>query len=144
MEKGRDKNRKFIQKIKDDLNSTKLFFGHPQFKGDGYVKIVPGPPRSIRELVLIKENVRMGLYSLIIHYLNQGDLQNAYLCCSFLTRFDKSHYNHFVWFGKINKALGKNPEAKSSFKEALRICEGDKNWPRESMKKYYCINQTRN
>ncbi len=51
-----------------------------------------------------------------------------------MTRFDKGHYNHFVWFGQANNALGKKAEAKESFEKALKICESDPNWPRESMK----------
>jgi len=55
-------------------------------------------------------------------------------CARFLTRFDKAHYNHSVWFGQVNKALGKKAEAKRSFEKALKICANDPNWPRESMK----------
>ena len=38
LEKGRDKNDKFIRKIKEDLGSVKLFQGRPLFKGEGYCK----------------------------------------------------------------------------------------------------------
>lgn len=133
LEEGREKNAEFIRKIKDDLNSIRQFHGYPQPKGDGYVKEIPSPPRSRGELLRIKENVRQGMYSFIHYYSLLNDLENIYLCCEFLTKFDKSHYNHFVWFGKINKALGNNEQAKRGFEEALRICERDKKWPRESM-----------
>ena len=135
LEKGKDKNDEFIRKIKDDLASIALFLGRPQFKGEGYVKTIPSPPRSTLELLRIKENIRQYLYSLIIHYMQHGDLKNAYTPCAFLIEFDKSHYNHFFWFGEINKLLGNNEQAKRSFKEALKICERDKKWPRESMEK---------
>lgn len=96
---------------------------------------VPDPPRSRFEFQEIKENIRAGLYSLFIHYFFvKRDLENAYLLGEFLTRFDKAHCNHFVWFGQVNKALGKTAEAKRSFGKALEICENDPNWPRESMK----------
>ncbi|MHC3129331.1 MAG: DUF4365 domain-containing protein [Candidatus Bathyarchaeota archaeon] len=134
LETGRDKNAKFIRKIKEDLGSVKLFQGLPVFKGEGYVRLLPDPPRSKIEFLRTKENIRAGLYSLLIYFFFlQRDLENAYLLGEFLTRFDKSHYNHFVWFGQINKALGKKREARKSFETALRICERDPNWPRESM-----------
>jgi len=135
LEKGKGKNDEFVKKIKEDLNSVRLFQGQPPFKGEGYVRLVPDPPRSDIELQRTRETLRAGLYSLLIHYFFlRKDLKNAYLLGEFLTRFDKSHYNHFVWFGQINKALGKNLEAKRSFEKALRICEGDPNWPKDSMK----------
>lgn len=133
--KGRGKNAGFIRKIKEDLGSIKRFQGSPQFKGEGYVRFVPDPPRSRIELLKTKETIRACLYSLVTYYFFlRRDLKNAYPLAEFLTRFDKSHYNHFVWFGQINKALRKKVEAKKWFEEALKICEGDPNWPRESMK----------
>ena len=142
LEKGKDKNDELITKIKDDLASIELFWGRPQFKGEGYVKTVPSPPRSSLELLRIKDNVRKYLYSIIIHYLQHGDLKSAYTPCAFLTEFDKSHYNHFFWFGVINKLLGNDEQAKRSFEEALKICERDKTWPRESMEKIIALIKT--
>jgi len=134
LEKGRDKNSELAKKIKEDLGLLELFRGRPPFKGEGYVRLVPDPPRSQIELERIEGNIRGGLYSLLIYYFFQrGDLENAYLLGEFLTKFDKSHYNHFVWFGQINKALGKLKEARGFFETALKICEKDPNWPRESM-----------
>lgn len=133
LERGEGKNKGLVRKIKEDLASVELWRGRPLPKGEGYVKTIPDPPRSKIELVRIKENIRQSLYSLFLYYFLQRDLENAYLLCEFLTKFDKSHYNHFVWFGQINKALGKKQEAERSFVEALKICERDKNWPRESM-----------
>jgi len=135
LERGKNRNQEFIQKVKDDLHSIRLFFGRPEPKGEGYVKKMPDPPRSVSEHVLIKENVRMGLYSLIQHYLQKSDRKNAHLCCHFLSEFDKSHYNHFVWLGQINRSIGNYKEATSNFTEALRICQGDKKWPEDSMKR---------
>ena len=135
LEKGKDENKEFIKKIKEDQRLIEQFWGRPRFKGEGYVKTVPDPPRSNLEARLIKENIRGSLYSLLIHYLfQQRDLKNAYPLAEFLTRFDRSHYNHFVWFGQINKELGRKGEARKSFEEALKICERDKKWPKESMK----------
>lgn len=134
LEKGRGKNNEFVRKIKEDLGSVELFRGRPKFKGEGYVRQVPDPPRSRIEFQRIKENIRESLYSLLIyHFFLQRDLENAYLLGEFLTKFDKSHYNHFVWFGQINKALGKKSDARKNFEDALKICERDKNWPRESI-----------
>lgn len=142
LEEGKDKNDEFTRKIKEGVSSIELFRGRPLPKGEGYIKTIPSPPRSKIEFRRIKENIRQSLYSLLIHHLLRGDLGNAHFLCEFLTRFDKSHYNHFVWFGQINKALGRKTEAKRSYDEALRICERDKNWPRESMEKI--IAQIRN
>lgn len=86
LEKGRDTNDKFISKIKEDLNSVKLFQGRPPFKGEGYVRLVPDPPRSNIEFQRTKETIRAGLYSLLIYYFFlQRDLENAYLLGEFLT-----------------------------------------------------------
>lgn len=135
LEKGRDKNAKFVEKIKEGQRSIEQFRGRPLFKGEGYVRIVPEPPRSEFEVRSIKENIRGSLYSLLIHYFfQQRDLKNAYLLGEFLTKFDKSHYNHFVWFGQINKILGRTEEARKNFEKALEICERDRKFPRESMK----------
>lgn len=96
---------------------------------------MPDPPRSEFEVRLCRENIRGYLYSLLIYYFFQRrDLENAYLLGEFLTKFDMSHYNHFVWFGQINKKLGRKAEARKNFEEALRICERDINWTNESMK----------
>ena len=65
---------------------------------------------------------------LITHYLLSNDIKNAYLLCDFLTKVDKSHYDHFVLFGRINKLLGKKEEAKKSFEEAIKICRRDRKW----------------
>jgi len=135
LEKGKDKNTDFINKIRDDLVSIGLWQGRPIPKGHEYVKRMPGPPRSKIELIRSKAHLRMNISSLIMHYININDLKNAYICCDFLTKFDKNHYNHFVWFGQINKKLGKKEEAIKSYKEALEICKRDKKWPRDSMNK---------
>ena len=135
LEKGRGKNNKFIEKIKEGQRSIEQFRGRPLFKGEGYVRYVPDPPRSEFEVRSVKENIRGSLYSLLIYYLfQQRDLKNAYLLGEFLTKFDRSHYNHFVWFGQINKELRRETEARKSFEEALRIGEGDKRFPKELMK----------
>lgn len=133
LEKGR--NDEFVRKIKEDLNSIELFLGRPQFEGEGYVRAVPKPPRTNLEVLRTKENIRQSMYSLVVHHLQRNEPKEAYLFCDFLTKFDHSHYNHFVWFGQLNKAFGRKEDAKRSFEEALKICERDKKWPRQSMEK---------
>jgi len=128
-------NLPFVERIRDNLISIEQWRGQAHFKGNGYVKTVPGAPRSDIELSRIRENVRMNMYSLIQHYLQTNDIQGAYNCCEFLVKFDESHYNHFMWFALINKELGKKPIAREYFRRALDICERDKAWPRESMNK---------
>lgn len=88
----------------------------------------------MHELVMTNETIRKSLYSVIIHYIGKNDFETAYLCCEFLTKFDKGHYNHFEWFGLLNLALRKPVEAKSAFEEAIHIFEEDKNWPLENKK----------
>lgn len=135
LQRGKDENFHFIRKIKQDRSSVELFRGRPLFRGDGYVKRIPALPRSRNELRLIRENIRAGLYCLLCHNLfRRGNLEKAYLLGEFLTKFDKRHYNHFAWFGLINKARGDKEEAKKHFEMALELIEKDKNWPRESVK----------
>jgi len=133
--KGKGQNTEFIKKIKDDLASIEQFRGYPQFRGEGYVKAIPSAPRSRLELLRTRGTVRKCLYSLVPYYMSISDPETAYILCDFLTKFDKSHYNHFVWFGLINRLLGNKEQARRSFEEALEICKRDQTWPRESMKK---------
>jgi tetratricopeptide (TPR) repeat protein len=134
LEQGKDKNNEFIQKIKDNRLSIALFLGQAKFKGEGYVKQLPDPPRNKMELVRVRETVRTNLYSLVIHYFRVGDLKTAYSYCEFLAKFDPTgHYNHFVWLGLINLEWGKKETAKKNFERALWICKEDKNWPKESI-----------
>ena len=132
---GKDRNNEFINKIRDDLVSIGLWQGRPIPKGKEYVKTMPGPPRSLIELRRSKSYLRMNVSSLIEHYMKVGDWNNAAICCDFLTKFDKTHYNHFVWFGRINTIIGNKEEARKSYEEALNICERDKKWPKESMER---------
>jgi tetratricopeptide (TPR) repeat protein len=131
LEDGKEKNQLFRSKILSDKYSIQQFYGHPPMPGTGYIRPIPPPPRNAHELIMTKETIRQSLYSVIIHYLGKNDIQTAYLCCEFLTKFDKGHYNHFEWFGLLNIDLGKPAEAKSAFEEAIHIFEEDKKWPLE-------------
>lgn len=75
----------------------------------------------------------MTLYSLVQHSSATQDIAAAKFYCEFLADFDSEHYNHFVWLGRINLANGNRPEAVTSFRRALEICEADKVWPKESL-----------
>ena len=130
---AQDLNQGFIDRIKEDTTLVQLFRGQAVFRGDGYVKQLPSPPRSELELVRIKENVRAGLYSLVQHSITTQDITTAKLYCEFLVDFDTDHYNHFVWLGQINLSIGNRPAAGARFRRALEICEADKVWPRESL-----------
>jgi len=129
----REKNHEFTKKVIEGTDSILMWKGVPQPKGAGYVKQIPKPPRSQREVVNIREVTRWNLYSLIQHYWNIGDLETAFKCCRFLAEFDRSHYNHFVWLGEIAYLRGDRDGAREALKEALEICERDKVWPRSSM-----------
>jgi tetratricopeptide (TPR) repeat protein len=134
LEKGKGANLEFKAKIAEGHISIQQFHGHPQFEGDGYVKKVPKPPRSEIELARTIESIRISMYSLVVHYwLQAKNLNEAYFYCNFLTELDQAHYNHFVWFGLINKELGNRTAARDNLEKALTICRGDKNWPKESM-----------
>ncbi len=134
LERGRNKNKALIEKIKEDKNSIELFRGRPTFKGDGYVKQIPDAPRNETELILTRENVRQSLYSLIKYYLNRNDVNTAISYLEFLTKFDPTgHYNHFSMLGQIKLKLGEKKVAADYFRQAIFICKGDKIWPKESM-----------
>jgi Domain of unknown function (DUF4365)/SHNi-TPR len=133
LELDRNLNQGLIDRIKQDTTLVQLFRGQAVFRGDGYVKQLPSPPRSELEVVRIKENVRAGLYSLVQHCSVTQDITGAKLYCDFLADFDSEHYNHFVWLGEINLANRNYPEAVRNFRRALEICEADKVWPRESL-----------
>ena len=136
LEDDKDKNQPFIDKIKESSFSNLLSRGLPQFIGNGYVKTIPSPPRSDIELWEVRDNVRASLYSLIQYYwtTDSSGFEKARVYCEFLTEFDKSHFNHFFWLGQIYRILGKPMKAKKNFREALKICQRDKNWPSEEMK----------
>ncbi len=132
-EVGKNSNVEFIGKIKEDYYSIELFHGRPLLIGNGYVKKLPNRPRTVLELGKTKENIRISLYAIVQHYFALNLVEDALLICEFLVKFDKWHYNHFLWLGQIYKKLGDNESALRYLKEALKICEMDKKWPRESM-----------
>jgi len=131
---GQDKNVAFVQKIKEDLDSLNfrldLVRGTPQFIGKGYVRAIPVIYLPKNLITSIRERIRISMNYLIHNYLLRKDTSNAYSLCEFLTRFDRGHYDHFVLFGNICKLLGKQKEACSSYRQAIEICKGDKNWNR--------------
>ena len=136
LDRSRDGNDELIEKIRYDKSSIELFKGRPMFKGEGYVKQLPDSPRNESELILVRENVRQSLYSLIRFYLERNDENTAGDYCEFLTEFDPTgHYNHFFWLGQIKLKLGEKALAEKYLKQALWICENDKRWPNESMDK---------
>ena len=65
---SKDVNDKLISKINEDYIAVQRFLGRPLFRGEGYIKQVPDSPSSEGELIRIKENIRSGLYSLLIYY----------------------------------------------------------------------------
>lgn len=130
---SRDRNHEFTKKVIEGTDLIQMCKGAPRAKGAGYVKQIPGPPRSAQEVVNISDQTRMNLYSLIQHYWNIGDLETAFKCSRFLAEFDRSHYNHFVWLGEIAYLRGDRDGARQALQEALDICERDKVWPKDSM-----------
>jgi len=131
---GANTNDSFIAQIKADGESIMLWRGYPQFKGEGYVKEIPDAPRSESELTRVEETLRKTSYSLVRYYTGSSyDWSRASDLCELLTKFDKSHYNHFVWLAQIKQVQGDRQVALLNFEEALEICERDKTWPKESM-----------
>jgi len=125
---------KFVERITQDIDSIRfrlnLIQGSPQLIGRGYVKGRPILYLSKELAVRIKDRIRIGLDYLVSHYLLEGDEEKAYSYCKFLTEFDRGHYDHFLLFGSICEALRKTEEACLSYSQAVRVCEGDKNWDR--------------
>jgi hypothetical protein len=131
LEEGEKKNSVFISKIKHDSTLINLIRGHPQLFGERYIKRKPLLLLSNDVVSNIKESVRIGIGYLTNHYLILKDIKTATFLCDFLTKFDKSHYDHFVVMGRINAFLGNKLPAKQNFEEAIRILERDKNWDNE-------------
>ncbi len=131
---GENTNQEFIDAVANDKYSVEQFWGRPQMRGQGYVKIMPPPPRSSHEVEQTRDNIRISLFALTRYYLEHQDAEKAYTCCEFLTRFDNGHYNHFELFGYISMALGDIPRAIHSFAEAINVFERDQNWPAEDKK----------
>lgn len=128
-----DQNPEFVKQIKQDLESLEfrlnLMRGTPQFIGDdSYVKKIPVVLLPDNLAMVIRDRIRQSMVYLINNYRIRGDISNAYILCEFLTRFDQSHYDHFVLFGQLCRLLGKNGAACSSYRQAIEICKGDKNW----------------
>jgi hypothetical protein len=134
LERRAEPNEAFISQIKADQGSIMLWMGYPRLKGQEYVKELPDAPRSPIELARVKENIRMASYSLVRYYTGSSfEWDKAGELCEFLTKFDMSHYNHFVWLAQIKEVQADRPAALLNWKEALSICERDKTWPKESM-----------
>ena len=130
LEQGKNKNQEFIQKIKDDRLSIALYVGQPMFKGEGYVKQLPDPPRNTEEFLRAKENVRIILYSLVISLVIKGNTEKALDYFKFLAKLDPTgHYNHFLWLGLLYLKSGNKKLAKKNLEQALWICKEDKIWP---------------
>lgn len=127
LEKGEDKNHDFIVKVKEAHTLMSIIRGRPQF-GEGYVRTRPMVRISQPIINNLKDGIRDNLNLLITNYLLENDIERAYFLCDFLTKFDRSHYDHFLVFGRINKLLGKKKEARKCFQEAIKICKRDKKW----------------
>lgn len=131
LEKG--PNDDFVKSFREDLASISysldLSRGLPQPIGTGYVKRIPIlflPTWVIRN---INHNIRMCLVTLASHHFYlRGEKERAYFLCKFLADLDKSHYDHFVLFGRICASLGKIEEAMRSYDEAIAICKRDPRW----------------
>jgi len=118
----------FIRQLEKDYNSLLLSQGRPQFIGGGYVKRVPEPPRTSDEYIRIKNTARASLYSLIVHHINRGELEDAIKYAESVAIFDDSHYNHFAWLGYLYKKRGDIAKAKINFEKAIDICKRDPKW----------------
>jgi len=125
-------NPQFISALKQDFESINfrlnLVRGVPHLIGNGYVKTRPLLFLSNPLIAIIRDRIRQSMGYLITHFLLKGDIEKGYFLCEFLTKFDKGHYDHFVLFGNICKLIGKQEEACSSYRKAIDICKGDKNW----------------
>ena len=74
---SKDENIEFKSQLQKDYHSLMAFRGIAQFKGAGYIKLVPPPPRSENEYKLMKGNAKAILYSLIQLHINSGEKDQA-------------------------------------------------------------------
>lgn len=123
-------NEEFTREVNEAAYRLNLIRGIPQFLGEGYIKTIPLVYLSDGLVENFRERVRISMLYLINNYLLKNDWEKAYSLCEILTKFDRSHYDHFVLFGQLNKVLGNNEKARQSFCEAIAICKRDKNWDR--------------
>ena len=79
-----------------------LIHGRPQF-GDGYVRRLPVAYLPSKVRINLKENIRISLNFLISHYILENNIDRAFMLCEFLTKFDKSHYDHFGNLGRLTR-----------------------------------------
>ncbi|RLG99119.1 hypothetical protein DRO38_08150 [Candidatus Bathyarchaeota archaeon] len=121
-------NQTFIRQLEKDYHSLLLFRGIPKFMGGGYIKTVPEAPRTLDEYIRIKENARASLYSLIVHHIIKGELEEAIKYAEAVAIFDESHYNHFAWLGYLYREKRENAKAKINFEKAINICKRDSKW----------------
>lgn len=126
-------NDDFVRLFREDLASISysldLSRGLPQPIGTGYVKRIPVLFLPDWTIGNINHNIRMCLVTLASHHFYlQDEKDRAYFLCKFLTDFDKSHYDHFVLFGRICGSLRKMEEAMASYDEAIAICKRDPRW----------------
>jgi hypothetical protein len=128
LEKGESKNDEFVKHVKEDMISINLLLGIAEFYGDGYVKAIPAFYLPEGVVTNLKERIRMGMVYLINNYLLRKDKESAYSLCELLTKFDKSHYNHFVLFARMNRNRGNKEEACRNYDEAIEICKRDITW----------------
>jgi len=122
-----DGNAAFISKIKKDMEIFSIVRGLPQLD-DSYVRYIPVAYLSLPVKSRLEDTVRTSLNCLINHWVLENKLENAYLLCKFLTDFDKSHYDHFYMFGRLNCLMGKTDEGRKALEEAIRLCQEDKTW----------------
>lgn len=132
LDRTKKENSGLINKIKDDYRSVLHYHGIAQPKGEQYVRGIPDSPRTKGELIRFREQVRQNLYAIINHSFNIGDLDTARVCCEFLVKFDKAHYNQYAWLGMIYRRLGRKLEAKENLQHAREMLIRDTNWPMES------------
>ena len=129
-----DENEDFIKRIEEDSASVifrlNLIQGAPLFLGNGYVLGIPIIYLPDIIVANTRERVRLSMNYLIHNYWLRRNTNEAYKLCEFLTKFDNWHYDHFVLFGNICRALGKTEQACSSYAQAIEICQRDKNWNR--------------
>jgi hypothetical protein len=127
LEEAEEAPTEFIEAVKDAQMRISLIHGRPEF-GETYVREVHYYILPKQVIGRLKDHIRDSMNYLIHHYLRVNNRPEAYSLCKLLTDFDKSHYDHFWLFARMNRLKGMEEEALRNYEKAIEILRGDTKW----------------